>query len=94
VVKRGRCLYGVLLASAVAEKGPLSVVKAGLPVVVVRSGHVVVRPGVNGEGRTVLEGLDKVLVTVGLLVVVLPLLGLLDDDDTDEVYVCQTLSVV
>ena len=83
-------LYGVLLASAVAEKGPLSVVKPGLPVVVVVcSSHVVVGPGptmgVNGEGRTVLEGLDKVLVMVGLFVVVLPLLGLLDDEDTDEV---------
>ena len=82
-------LYGVLLASAVAEKGPLSVVKPGLAVVVVCSSHVVVGPGptmgVNGEGRTVLEGLDKVLVMVGLFVVVLPLLGLLDDEDTDEV---------
>ena len=71
--------------------GPLSVVKAGLPAVVVRIGHCVAGPGAaglamvdNGEGRTVLEGLDKVLVTDGLFVVVLPLLG---HDDTDEVYV-------
>ena len=76
-------------------------VRAGLSVVVVRGGHCVAGPGAaglamvdNGEGRTVLEGLDKVLVTDGLLVVVLPLLGLVGHAEIDGVYVCQGRSVV
>ena len=82
-------LYGVLLASVVAGPGPLSVV--GMPMVVFCS--VLCDPGI-GEGMTVLEGLDKVLVLVGLTVVLLPLLGLVDHDDTGIVYVGQELSVV
>jgi len=89
VVKRGRCLYLVLLSSGVAGPNPLSVVKTEMPIVVVPSGHCEV-----GEGRTVFEGLDKVLVIYGLFVVVLPIVGLVDHDVTDGVDVCQGTSVV
>ena len=74
--------------------GPASLSVVGLTVVVVGFGHSVVGPGTaelamvhKGEDKTVLEGLDKVLVTDGLFVVVLPLLGLVDHDDTDGVNV-------
>ena len=76
----------MLLSSGVAGPSWLSVVKT---IVVVPSGHCVV-----GEGRTVLEELDKVLVIAGLFVVVLPIVGLVDHDVTDGVDVCQGTSVV
>ena len=74
--------------------GPASLSVVGLTVVVVGFGRCVVGPGRaelamvdKGEDKTVLEGLDKVLVTDGLFVVVLPLLGLVGHDDTDGVNV-------
>ena len=79
----------MLLSSGVAGPIRLSVVKTELSIVVVPSGHCVV-----GEGRTVLEELDKVLVIDGLFVVVLPIVGLVDHDVTDGVEVCQGTSVV